>query len=168
MARSGGTVKYDSGDKEGIEEGCVCSAPLTPLRPGDRCPSGCTIRAIHISSNQTNGSNNVQDLSIVGVGNDVTGTIWDELTGAFINDPFVGLYVLGKPANNGYARFTTSPGYPTWAVGTAAPSTNVKCTQGSLYSCTNASNQGSKCNNTSGTPMALWGCPTGSGWVGIE
>ncbi len=135
------------------------------------CPSGCTIKAIHISSNQTNGSNNVQDLSIVGVGNDVTGTytIWDELTGAFINDPFVGLYVLGKPANNGYARLTTSPGYPTWAVGTAAPSTSAMCARGSLYSCTGfGSTGGSSCNNTNNTPIALWGCPTGSGWVGIE
>jgi hypothetical protein len=135
------------------------------------CPTGCTIRAIHISSNQTNGSNNVQDLSIVGVGNDVRGTytIWDDLTGAFINDSFVGLYVLGKPANNGYARFTTSPGYPTWAVGTAAPSTSAMCAQGSLYSCTGfGSTGGSSCKNTNNTPIALWGCPTGSGWVGIE
>ena len=139
---------------------------------GDTSCGACVtpIKAIHISSIQTAGNYNAQDLSILGVANDVSGTytIWDDLTGAQISDSFVGLYVLGKPANNGYARFTTSLSYPTWEVGTEAPSTKVKCTQGSLYSCTNVSNQGSNCNNTNGTPMALWGCPSGSGWVGIE
>jgi hypothetical protein len=52
------------------------------------CP--VPIRAIHISSNQTAGSNNVSELSIMGVGNDTptgTYTIWDDLTGAQIIDP---------------------------------------------------------------------------------
>ena len=110
------------------------------------------IRAIHISSIQTGGANNVQELSILGVANDVSGTytIWDDLTGAQIQDPFVGLYVLGKPANNGYARFTTSTGRPTWEVGTVAPSTSAACTKGSMYSCTGSS---SSC-----TAFALWRC----------
>jgi hypothetical protein len=124
------------------------------------------IRAIHISSIKTGGTNNVQDLSILGVANDVSGTytIWDDLTGAQITDPFVELYALGKPANNGYARFTTSPSYPAWEVGAAAPSTSGTCTKGSMYSCTGSS---MKCTG-GGKTAALWGCPTGSGWVGIE
>jgi hypothetical protein len=129
------------------------------------------IRAIHISSIKTGGTNNVQDLSILGVANDVSGTytIWDDLTGAEIQDPFVGLYVLGKPANNGYARFTTSPGYPTWAAGSAAPSMSAMCTQGSLYSCTGfGSTGGSSCKNTSNTPIALWACPSSNRWVSIK
>jgi hypothetical protein len=131
------------------------------------CTTICTaapVRAIHISSNQTNNSPNVQDLSILGVGNDMpsgTYTIWDDLTGAEISDAFVGLYVLGKSVNNGYARFTTSPGYATWAVGNGQPS--GPCAQGSLYSCTNAT--AATCDN-----FALWGCPVGSGgkWKGIK
>jgi hypothetical protein len=49
------------------------------------------IRAIHISSIQTGGKNHVQDLSILGVANDVTGryTIRDDLTGGQITDPSV-------------------------------------------------------------------------------
>jgi len=129
------------------------------------CPN--PIRAIHISSNQTGGSNNVSDLSIVGVGNDVpsgTYTIGDDLTGAQIIDPYVGLYVLGKLVNNGYARFTTSPSYATWAVGTGAPSGT--CTQGSLYSCTGGT---TTCKQNT-TAFALWGCPVmpGGAWVGIK
>jgi hypothetical protein len=84
------------------------------------CYPMCTtpVRAIHISSN---GSPNVADLSIMGVGNDApsgTFTVWDDLTAAHISDPFVGMYALGKSANNGYARFTTSPSVVTWATGT--------------------------------------------------
>jgi hypothetical protein len=127
------------------------------------CPT--PVRAIHISSN---GSPNVADLSIIGVGNDApsgTFTIWDDLTGAQISDPFVGMYALGKAANNGYARFTTSPSVVTWAAGTSSPSGN--CAQGSLYSCTGGTTGSSNCGQT---PYALWGCPMipGGVWKGIR
>jgi hypothetical protein len=58
----------------------------------------------------------VQELSIMGISG-VTGnyTLYDELTMAHLTDPTVAIYALGKSANNGYARFTTSPSVPKYS-----------------------------------------------------
>ena len=66
------------------------------------CPN--PVRAIHISNAQTGGSNNVSDLSIVGIGNDApsgTYTIWDDITGAQLADASVAIYALGEAINVG-------------------------------------------------------------------
>jgi hypothetical protein len=104
----------------------------------------------------------VQELSIMGISG-VTGnyTLYDELTMAHLTDPTVAIYALGKSANNGYARFTTSPSVPTWITGTSAPAGS--CIQGSMFSCTG----GSGCTSTLGNTV-LWGCPSGSGWLPIK
>jgi hypothetical protein len=122
------------------------------------------INAVHISTNQT-----VADLVIMGVGNEGgagNSTIQDDVTSTTLSattDPFVALYALGKAANNGHARFTTSPTVATWAAGTAMPTGS--CAQGSLYSCTGGS---SNCTHGT-TAYALWGCPVpGGAWLGIK
>jgi hypothetical protein len=122
------------------------------------------INAVHISTNQT-----VADLVIMGVGNEGgagNSTIQDDVTSTTLSattDEFVALYALGKAANNGHARFTTSPSVATWAAGTVMPTGS--CAQGSLYSCTGGSS-----NCTYGTTAyALWGCPVpGGAWLGIK
>lgn len=128
---------------------------------GDTAKRGATvpIYTIHV----THTANSVSDLTIMGAGNSAiagTYTIADDLTGIHLTDNSVALYALGKPANNGYSLFTTSPNVPSWATGTSRP-TNT-CAQGSLYSCSGTS--------TDCQSKALWGCPvTSSGvWVAIK
>jgi hypothetical protein len=80
---------------------------------------------------------NATDLTIVGTANaggSGTYTIVDNLNspGIAIPDPYIGLYVVGRSSNNGYARFTTSPHAPSWSTGTSTPS--APCAIGSLYS----------------------------------
>ena len=132
------------------------------------CYPGCTtpVRAIHISSNQTSGSSNVSDLSIMGVGNNApsgTYTIWDDLTAAHIADASVGIYAIGEAISGGHSRFTTSPNAAHWTVGTAAPMGS--CTRGSLYSCTGPS--GVNCSNGTSN-AALWVCGPSLGWLAIR
>ena len=80
----------------------------------------------------------------------------------------MGIYALGKAANNGYARFTTSPaGIATWAAGTAAPI--GACAQGSLYTL-HGRNTRREQLRLGLNHYALWGCPVSPGgtWVGIK
>ena len=85
---------------------------------------------------------------------------------------FVGLYTVGiSSPNNGYSRFTTSPGNspspatPTWGVGT----TNligVSCTNnGAIYS--NTSGSANSKNTIFVCSVCTPGTCTGSHWVGI-
>jgi hypothetical protein len=113
------------------------------------------VNVIHISNLHT-----VTDLSLMGVNNAGTSntTIIDDPTGTTIPDRYVAMYVLGKGANGGYSRYTTSPSAATWAVGGIAP----------LVGCAAAS-AGSLYSNTSGTGTALWVCPVGSTkWAAIK
>ena len=115
---------------------------------------------------------NAQDIAIVGAGNaGAFPTIRDEATATVLYDRFVSLYALGEQGTNpGYSRFTTSPNATsgdanavTWGTGASAPTGS--CAEGSLYSCTGAS-----CNGTSacgtGTTAALWVCGNKSGTPG--
>jgi hypothetical protein len=103
----------------------------------------------------------VTDLSIMGVANaggTHTFTISDALTLTELTDPYVAMYVLGRPAGGatGYSRFTTSPNTATWVTGTTAPT----------GSC--SSNLGGSLFSNSGTGKALYFCPLGGGlWTGI-
>jgi len=111
---------------------------------------------------------NVCDLSILHATSAAGNTILDQVTGATLpnsTDSFVGMYMLGEQLNPStasgqYSRFSTSPTYPTWGVGTSSP-TGSSCTgssaNGSLYS--NAS--------TSPTTGTLFACVGGS-WVLVK
>jgi hypothetical protein len=113
------------------------------------------VNVIHLSALHT-----VTDISIMGVNNVVgsNNTIRDDLTSTTLTDPYVAMYVLGRSANGGYSRFTTSPHAATWGAGASTPSGGCSASSaGSLYS------------NTSGTGAALWVCPVGStAWVSIR
>jgi hypothetical protein len=121
--------------------------------------SGLTpINTVHIESL----SSTVTDLSIMGLGNaggSGTITLKDDLTSTQLSgtsDPYVSIYALGKSANGGYSRFTTSPNAATWGVGSVAPGTN-SCSPGSLYS------------RTSGGTPALYVClGSTSQWSGVK
>jgi hypothetical protein len=120
--------------------------------------SGLTpIIVVHI----TNSSYTVSDLSIMGISNaGGTGTVTmeDDLTGAQIADPSVGIYALGNKGEGlYYSRFTTSPNLASWVVGPNYP--QGSCAQGSLYSCIGNNLNGTNCSNTLSPPyFALWGC----------
>jgi len=107
----------------------------------------------------------VSDLSILGVTTNATrglaNSIADNLTNTFLQDTYVGMYVVGEPviANGGkiqaaYSRFTTSPSVPSWFVGNAAPSSS--CSTGSLYS------------NTSGPANATLSACVNGGWKSVK
>jgi hypothetical protein len=122
------------------------------------------INVIHISNAMTNSTPNVSDLSVMGVNNagpSGTNSFQDDLTSTRLSDAYVAMYALGKPANGGYSRFTTSPNAATWAAGTSAPSTTVPCnasTAGSLYS-----------NTSANASPALYVCPVGGGiWASVK
>jgi hypothetical protein len=114
------------------------------------------VNVIHLS-----GLHTVTDISIMGVNNVGGGsdnTIKDDLTSTTLADPYVAMYVLGKSANGGYSRFTTSPHAATWGSGASTPS-----------GACGASSAGSLYSNTSGTGAALWVCPVGGGsWAAIR
>lgn len=117
------------------------------------------INVIHLSNN-----NSVSDIVAMGISNEATVaneyTIRDDVTMTDLpvsTDPAVALYALGKAANNGFARFSTSPSVPSWATGTQSPPSGT-CAQGSIYSCT-----ASSCSH------ALWACPApGGAWAYIK
>jgi hypothetical protein len=113
-----------------------------------------------------NVGNTVSDLGIMGAnnvgGSSSTITIQDDVTSTSLVDTSVGIYALGEAAGGGHSRFTTSPNAVHWAVGTATP-TGTGCTQGSLYSCTNAS--GGSATACGSDALSVCGP---SGWVGIE
>jgi len=97
--------------------------------------------------------NSVCDITIMGVTSSANNTIVDKVTNttlSYSSDPTVGMYILGEQVTGGgsaigSSRFTTSPNYPSWIVGTEPP-TNL-CEAGDLYSI------------TSGTMgFTLWGC----------
>jgi hypothetical protein len=146
---------------DGIRVGANSNAKSNVLLNvyGDTVGSGLTpINTVHIESL----GNTVTDLSIMGLGNaggSGTDTLKDDLTSTQLSgtsDPYVAIYALGKSANGGYSRFTTSPNAATWGVGSSAPGT-TSCSPGSLYS------------NTSGSPKALYVClGSTSQWSGVK
>jgi hypothetical protein len=118
------------------------------------------VYVVDISAN----NNNVSDLAALAI-NNVLGspgngeyTIRDQLTSTFISDPYLAMYALGKGANNGYSRFTTSPNAATWGVGTGNLTGQSCAAPGSIYS------------NTSGVGTALWVCSVGTSnvWTPIK
>jgi hypothetical protein len=115
------------------------------------------INVIHISNQNT-----VTDFSIMGVNNPASpgaNTIDDQLTSTTLSDPYVAMYVVGKAANGGYSRFTTSTSsqVATWGVGSFAPTNGSSCPPGSLYS------------NTSANPAALYVCSVNSStWLPVK
>ena len=161
------------GFQDGILVGAIASAQNNVLINviGDTrsCPppscKAISVNVIHIKN-----TNTVSDLVIVGANDELvegTNTIEDDETSTTLGllDPQVAVYALGKPANNGYARFTTSPSVPTWASGITYPTGT--CTQGSLYSCTASSS--AACQNPPQSAAALWGCPVpGGNWAPIK
>ena len=112
---------------------------------------------------------NVCDITIMGVTNQTSGTttIYDQVSGATLSEPHVGMYILGEPVqygstNNyflGNSHFTTSPYWPTWVVGSSQQQ-GVACPSvGSLYSV------------TSGSAPTLLECEAASGgakWVMVK
>jgi hypothetical protein len=121
---------------------------------------------IHISSNNNyalyNCPTNACDITVLGVSNGggSTNTVKDDLTGTTIMDTTVAMYVVGEQVIGGtspaYSRFSSSPSFSSWFVGTIPPTT--PCATGSLYSCTG----GSSC--TTGT---ILGCAGGTTWKKI-
>ncbi len=148
---------------DGIRVGANAAAESNVLINivGDTNPPHFTatpVNTVHISSNNTVADLSVMNASYTGTAG--TYTIEDDLTGVHISDNSVAMYALGEKVNGGYARFTTSPSVPTWASGTGTPPSSTTCAQGSLYSCTGATSMA--CGG-----YALYGCPHGTGWLGI-
>jgi hypothetical protein len=110
---------------------------------------------------------NVCDITIMGVTNGTGGnTINDEVGGTALTDPSLGMYILGEPVQTGvstnapinsflgYSHFTTSPNWPSWAVGPSQRQ-GASCTGvGSLFSATSGS-------------TTLWECES-SGWQPVK
>jgi hypothetical protein len=96
----------------------------------------------------------VSDVTIMGVTSAGTNAIQDDETSTTVTDATVGMYVLGEQTTSvaaAYSRFTTSPNFPTWVVGTdEKPMGN--CSKGSLYSDT----------AQSVAPYTLYGCVNGT------
>jgi hypothetical protein len=148
------------GFHDGIRVGANATAQSNVLLNiyGDTAGGLTPINTVHIESV----GNTVTDLSIMGLANgggSGTYTLRDDLTSTLLSgasDPSVGIYALGKSANGGYSRFTTSPNAATWGVGSSAPGT-TSCSPGSLYS------------NTGGSPKALYVClGSTSQWSGVK
>jgi hypothetical protein len=158
-----------SGSQDGILIGSAAAAQSNVLFNISGTGTGLG-KLIHISNHVTGTLPNAADLTIMGVTNLSSGatTIQDDLTGATLSDPNLGIYALGEQlgsiagytSTSGYSRFTTSVQVPTWLVGPVAPS--GACNPGTLYSCT-----GSSCGKT------LYACTNsspgpGSVWFGLE
>jgi hypothetical protein len=112
---------------------------------------------------------NVCDITIMGVTNGSgNNTINDEVGGTALTDPSLGMYILGEPVQSGlsttvpinsflgYSHFTTSPNWPSWAVGTSQRQ-GASCTGG----------VGSLFSVTSGSGTTLWECEF-SGWQPVK
>lgn len=100
-----------------------------------------------------------QDLNIMGATSSAGTTIQDDITTTKLTDPSVALYALGEPASSGTgnSRFTTSPNWPTWFIGTSQSVTGLACpADGSIYTSSGTSSMGT-----------IWGCVAGS-WTLIE
>jgi hypothetical protein len=151
-------VGFYDGLRIGSQSNALNNVLINILGDTSRAPFvSSPVDTIHIE----NLGNKVSDLTLMGISNSQssgTYTIFDDLTSADLVDYSVGLYALGKPANGGYARFTTSPNVPTWVSGTSAPTTG-SCVQGSMYSC----NGGIGCGG-----HVFWRCPSSSGWVMVR
>jgi hypothetical protein len=144
--------------------------------------SGLT-NLVHISSsNNTSGTNrcpsnagnagetqltNASDVTILGATcpTCTNATVRDELTNTSLTDANVGMYAVGEPllsitkGNNTsfyYTRFTTSPYFPTWLVGSGQPSSS--CANGALYS---------DISTSVDSAYSLWGCD-GNAWTHIK
>jgi len=160
-----------NGFYNGIVIGSLGAASANILRNifGETGAGGFPVVVVEISNN-----NPVSDISIMGVNNPLASqTIQDDVTSTFLNEPYVGMYVLGEKKNGGYSRFMTSTTSSTnnavaWAFGTNAPTGS--CSTGSLYSCTSPSGAPSTppfpCQVGS-TSYALFGCINGA-WQGIR
>ncbi len=143
--------------------------------------SGCnpTGGVVHLSNAQNSTSANA-DVALLAIVSDCGGctyqptTILDDNTGDFLfnsanpktkdTDRSVGLYVVGESYTRSpeFSRFTTSPSWQTWGVGTGAPPTAAVsvCAPGSLYSNTSASSSGPDtiyiCMKSSATGTTQW------------
>jgi hypothetical protein len=147
------------GFDDGIRIGSVAIAESNVLINilGDTVPAvPSPIYVVHIE----NAGYTVSDLTVLGASNSgVAGTytIHDDVTSTDLSDSSVAMYIVGKQADGGYSRFTTSPNAPTWATGTNSPTGS--CTKGSVFSCSGSS---SSCGS-----HVLYGCPSGSSWTEI-
>jgi hypothetical protein len=122
---------------------------------------GSTTNLVHIASSSTPTPLN---LTLMGITSAAGNTIKDDLTATQLtnsSDPYVGLYVVGHPFYNsssvvqGYSRFTTTPRFPAWLVGSTSAAISGSCSNGSLFS------------STTGTGGTLWTCVSGS-WSKIQ
>jgi hypothetical protein len=163
-----------NGFYNGIVIGSLGAASSNVLRNiyGESGTGGLPVAVVEISNN-----NPVSDISIMGVNNPSASqfqyTIEDEVTSTFLNNPYVGMYVLGEKTNGRYSRFMTSTSSSnnnavTWAFGTSKPTGS--CPTGSLYSCTSPSGAPDTppfpCQVGS-TSYAFFGCVSGA-WVPIR
>lgn len=173
------TLTYVPGNGSGAPDGILVGSQTTGVSGAQsdvlvNITGNNLADVIHISRNTNTQSNctpqnfvtrvsvnNVCDLTVLGVANSgSTTTINDELTNTTLNDATVGMYIIGEQVptggtSPGNSRFTTSPSFPTWLVGSGPPGTSCSGT-GSLYS------------DTSGTPGAtLLTCVNGS-WKKVK
>jgi len=137
---------------------------ISPVFGNDSSQSNCpAVDTLHTSVY------NVCDITIMGVTNGTSGsgitTIYDQVSGATLNDSSLGMYILGEPVQSGttgtndtflgYSHFTTSLSWPTWLVGTGQASGTTCPSIGSLYSV------------TSGAAPTLLECES-SGWAPVK
>ena len=157
---------FITGFGDGIQVGANGSAQSnTLLNISGAFGSG---NLIHLCAGISCGSssNVVTDASIIGATNSSSGgdIIRDEVSSTSVSDAHVGIYVLGEAVSNaGYSRFTTSPNWPNWSVGSASLTVGSSCTAGSLYSNTSGS---SGSNDT--LYVCLGGSGSGAGWQDIK
>jgi hypothetical protein len=152
--------------------------------------AGGFANVIHISPHESTAQNNcpaqanangspaynVCDITIMAVTkSSSTATIKDEISGATLTDPYLGMYILGEPVQSGSASgtsnntvlgnsyFTTSPNLPTWVVGANMPSHDCpNPNHGTTFS-----NVGSLYSATSSSSGTLWECES-TGWVNVK
>jgi hypothetical protein len=118
---------------------------ISPVFGNDSSQSNCpAVDTVHTSVY------NVCDITIMGVTNGTSGsgitTIYDQVSGATLNDSTLGMYVLGEPVQSGStstndtflgnSHFTTSLDFPTWLVGSTQAMGLACPSAGSLYSVT--------------------------------
>ncbi len=119
-----------------------------------------------VSGSCGSSSNTVTDISIIGATNSSAGgdIIKDDVTVTSVSDAHVGIYVLGEQVSNaGYSRFTTSPNWPNWSVGSSPLTVGSSCTAGSLYSNTSGTGTG---NDT--LYVCLGGSGSTAGWQDVK
>jgi hypothetical protein len=123
---------FNDGVLVGSQANAQSNVLMNILGDTDRI-SAPPINVVHIASS----ASTVTDLTIVGVGNQGTGsnTITDDRTSlaAPLADRYVAIYAVGRSPGAGmYSRFTTSPHAANWGSGAGAPGN--PCPTGSLFS----------------------------------